>query len=137
MLPSYTRITAMPRLAWSLGLLLALVGCAKGAGGSAPTPQAKEPAPLAAAAPEHATWHCFAWVHGEDFGDRCFPNAAVCEEARAAAEKVHRETRACRGQRDAVCLGADDGRCYGTMKACLEARARIGADEETTCEARR
>lgn len=129
--PSYTRISAMPRLPSAALLLWSLAACTRPAP-SAPPPSAAASRPAEAA----ARWHCFAWLHGEDFGDRCADTEAGCEAARAAAVKAHREVRACRPVPETVCLGEGSARCYGTLEACQQARARLGSDEETTCQAR-
>ena len=118
-----------------VGLVAAALGCTRGPAAPASPPP---PAPDAAVAgPAAEAWRCFAWVHGSAFGDLCWSSAAACEAARADAVKAHRDVRECRPQREAVCLGDGGQRCYGTMKACLEARAQLGVDDEATCQVRR
>lgn len=78
-------------------------------------------------AADAAPYHCFAWVHGSDFGTDCETTKEACALARARAGAEHREIRACKPASEAVCFeGAAGTRCFGDHRTCVEASARVG-----------
>ncbi len=113
---------------------------------SAPTPPTEplatpEADPVdAAVAPEplvnpvtgtRAEFHCFAWVHGEEFSTDCYRAAAKCETERKAMEAGARPTRPCEQVAGASCTMVGrrkmkkEERCFGDPNNCERYRAFV------------
>jgi hypothetical protein len=76
-------------------------------------------------------FHCFAWIHGEEFSTDCYRTAAKCETERKAMEAGARPTRPCETIAGASCTMVGrrkmkkEERCFGDPNNCERYRAFV------------
>ncbi|MBL8683800.1 MAG: hypothetical protein JNK05_31800 [Myxococcales bacterium] len=78
-------------------------------------------------------FHCFHWVHGQDFSTDCFRTVASCDRARVEMQRGHRDTTACAPVEHAYCTATSrppaaasrSERCFGSAGNCERYRAYV------------